>query len=75
MMPNMRKTPTSTHAQELVALRTGRDPSALLRELYVEQGRSQADIADQLGVSRNTIAMWLREFGFSREDRGAESVA
>lgn len=67
----LRKTPNLTHAQELVSLRTGREPGDVLRELYVEQGRSQADIAAELGVSRNTIAMWLREFGIKRSDRTA----
>lgn len=71
MMRMQRKQPIPTHAQELVALRTGREPRAILRDLYVDQGHSQADIADELRVSRATIARWLLEFGFSREDRGA----
>ena len=72
MQQMLRKTPNLTHAQELVSLRTGRQPADVLRELYVEQGRSQAAIAAALGVSRNTIAMWLREFGIDRSERTAE---
>lgn len=75
MLRMPRKQPTPTHAQELVALRTGRPISALLRELYVDQGHSQEAIADQLGVSRQAVARWLLEFGFSRNDRGAGAVA
>lgn len=66
MMHEMRNTPNPTHAQELVALRTGRQVPELLRDLYVVQRLSQADIADQLGISRMTVAMWLREHSISR---------
>lgn len=58
----LRKTPTRTHAQALVQLRTGRAPEDVLREMYVERGLSQVAIAAELGITRNTVAMWLREF-------------
>lgn len=61
-----------THAQELVTLRTGRQPAELLEDLYVRQGRSQEAIASELGVSRMTVAAWLREFGIVR---ASEQVA
>jgi hypothetical protein len=63
MMPMLRKTPNRTHAQELVTLRTGKPVDQLLRELYVDRGLSQVEIAGELGVTRVTVAMWLREFG------------
>lgn len=66
MQPVMRKPPNQTHAQALVTLRTGRAVPDLLRELYVEKGLSQAAIADELGVTRMTIAMWLREHSIVR---------
>lgn len=69
MMQEMRNTPNLTHAQALVTLRTGRPVPDLLRELYVDRALSQVSIAAELGVSRITVAMWLREFGISREDR------
>lgn len=49
--------------------RTGRDTDELLRELYLEQRRSQQEIADALGVSRSVVAKWLGELGVSRDDR------
>ncbi len=70
----MTTTPNRTHAQELVSLRTGRPLGELLREMHVDQGLSQGAIADALGVSRNTVAMWLREFGVTRDDRPAVSA-
>jgi DNA-binding CsgD family transcriptional regulator len=69
MMHDMRNTPNRTHAQQLVTLRTGREVADLLRDLYVSQGLSQEAIAQGLGVTRNTVAMWLREYGISRVDR------
>jgi DNA-binding NarL/FixJ family response regulator len=60
-----RKRQKMTHAQEAVSLRTGRAVPDLLREMSA-QGLSNGAIADELGVSRNTIAMWLREFQVSR---------
>lgn len=71
----MHNTPNLTHAQELVTLRTGRAVPDLLRELYVERRLSQDTIAGELGISRMTVAMWLREYGINREDRPAEASA
>lgn len=69
-MPHMsRKTQNRTHAQELVRLRTGREPADLLREWYVDERRSQERIAEDLGLTRNTVAMWLREYGIERDDQ------
>ncbi len=70
MLRKMRNTPNLTHAQALVTLRTGREVPDLLRDLYVTQRRSQDAIAGELGVARNTVAMWLREYGITRDDRG-----
>jgi orotate phosphoribosyltransferase-like protein len=64
----LRNTQKLTHAQEAVTLRTGREVADLLRELHVDRGLSQGAIADELGVSRNTVAMWLREFGINRTE-------
>ena len=74
MQHNMTTAPNRTHAQELVSLRTGRDVGELLAE-YVRQGLSQGAIADKIGVSRNTVAMWLREYGITRADQSPEAIA
>lgn len=68
MLHNMRKTHMTTHAKEAVALRTGRDVPDLLRELYVQEGKSQVAVAEELGVTRQTVAMWLREYGIERPE-------
>jgi DNA-binding transcriptional regulator LsrR (DeoR family) len=71
MMHMSHKTQNLTHAQELVTLRTGRPVGDLLRELYVDKGLTQAAIAAELGVTRLTVAMWLREFRVERPAQGA----
>lgn len=68
MMHMTRKMQNPTHAQALVTLRTGKAIDELLVELYVGRGLSQEGIARELGVTRMTVAMWLREFGISRGD-------
>lgn len=71
MMQEMSNTPNLTHAQQLIELRTGRVVRDLLREMYVDRGLSQGAIASELGVSRMTVAMWLREFGIVRAEGNA----
>lgn len=61
-----RNTPNRTHAQTLVTLRNGRPVEEVLRDLYVEQHLSQEAIAVELGITRMTVAMWLREFDIQR---------
>lgn len=62
-----RNTPNRTHAQTLVTLRNGRPVEEVLRDLYVTRGLSQADIAAELGITRVTVAMWLRQFAIERD--------
>jgi DNA-binding XRE family transcriptional regulator len=74
MMHEMRNTTNPTHAQQLVKLQTGREVPEILRELYVDRHLSQAEVAAELGISRMTVAMWLREHSISRDEQ-AEATA
>lgn len=65
-----RKQQNPTHAQELVRLRTGREVADLLREMRAD-GKSAVAIAAELGVTRNTVATWLREFGLPTREIAA----
>ncbi len=60
---------SDSHAKKLVRVSTGREVADVLRDLYLEQRRTQQEIADSLGVSRDTIVRWLGEYGISRNDR------
>jgi DNA-binding XRE family transcriptional regulator len=60
---------SKAYAKNLVRQSTGKDVPDLLRELYVEKRHTQAEIAESLDVSRDTIVRWLSEYGISRDDR------
>lgn len=59
----MRKTPLQLLVQE----RTGRDLRELLTELYVEKGRTDAEIAGAIGVTRAVVQQWRTQYGIKRE--------
>ncbi len=63
------RTKSRTFAQETVALRTGRDPEELIRELYVEKRLSDREIGTAIGVPRALVAAWRSKWGISRDDR------
>jgi len=56
-------------ALEALRQRTAREPSEFLRELYVDRRLSQTEIAEAIGVTRNTVSTWLREFAIRRSER------
>jgi DNA invertase Pin-like site-specific DNA recombinase len=63
------ETPSKSYAKETVRLSTGRDPEALLRELYIDRRHSQQEIADALGITRSLVKKWLAEYGITRDER------
>lgn len=74
-MQSMTTTQDMTHAQELVALRFGRPVADLLRELHDGRAMSQGAIADELGISRQTVGLWLRECGIATRRPGRRPTA
>lgn len=63
-----------SYTKDLVRERTGQDIPELLRTLYVQERRTQQEIADALGVSRWLIVAWMTEYGISRADRPAVAL-
>ncbi len=63
-----------SRAEQVVERRTGRDLADLLRELYVDQRHTQAEIAEALGVHRVTVNKWLADLGITRDERPAVSL-
>jgi DNA-directed RNA polymerase specialized sigma subunit len=49
--------------QQIVEARFGEPIDELLTRLYVDEGRSQAEIAEALGVSRNAVVRWMAQLG------------
>lgn len=56
-----------TPLQLLVQERTGRPIEDLLRDLYVEKGRTDAEIAQAIGVTRAVVQQWRSQMGIKRE--------
>ena len=65
------QTRIKSRAEQVVEARTGRALPELLRELYVDERRTQQEIADAIGVHRITVLGWLRDFDITRTDRPA----
>lgn len=58
-----RDTILKSRAMQIIEAREGRDLAGLLHELYVDQGMTQAEIADRLGTRRATISRWMADLG------------
>lgn len=43
----------------------------LIRLFYVEDGLSQDQLAEKLGVSRGTVIDWMKKYGIPTRDRRA----
>ena len=49
------------------------DKARELARLYFAQGEKQADIAEKVGVSRNTVCRWVKENGWDVQ-RAAKTI-
>ena len=59
-------------SRSLVELKTGRPVEDVLRDLYVERGYTFVAIGKALGVSRETVRLWIEEYGLRDERPSAE---
>jgi DNA-binding MarR family transcriptional regulator len=57
--------------EQLVEARFDASIPDLLRILYVDDGLSQQEVADRLGVHRSTVVRWMRQRGIATRDRRA----
>lgn len=63
-----------TPAQQVLEASLGRPLAEYLREQY-EGGRTQAEIAADLGVLQSTLSRWMRQFGVPVRYTGRRKVA
>lgn len=64
-----------TTAMQLAEARLGRPLADVLRELYVDQGLVQREVAERLGVDTSTISEWLTRVGIEARRTGPKAVA
>lgn len=55
----------------MVRARIGEEVPDAVRRLYSDEGLSQEEIADRLGVHRITVVNWMRDWGIPTRDRRA----
>jgi transcriptional regulator with PAS, ATPase and Fis domain len=60
---------TKSRAEQLVERRHGASAEVLIRRLYVNEGLSQEQVADALGIGRRTVIRWMADFGIPTRDR------
>jgi DNA-directed RNA polymerase specialized sigma subunit len=74
-MPRMREIHVKSRHQQIVEARFGEPIDALLTRLYVVEGRSQAEIAETLGVSRQAVVRWMTQLGIESRFAPKPAVA
>jgi transposase-like protein len=55
--------------------RLGRPLEDLLRERYERDGRTVAEVADELGVDKGTVSRWMRDLGIEARLFGPRRTA
>lgn len=67
-----------SQTEQVVRSRIGEEVPDAIRRLYVDDGLSQEEIAERLGVHRTTVVNWMKDWRIPTRDRRAvtsESVA
>lgn len=75
MTQNFVRTPGLTTAMQLAEERLGRPLGDVLRELYVDQGLMQREVAEKLGIDTSTVSEWLARLGIASRPKGRGSIA
>lgn len=57
--------------EQVVEARFGDSLPALLRRFYTDEGQSQVEVAQTLGVHRSTVLRWMKDYGIATRDRRA----
>lgn len=65
-------TPTFQSRQEqALQFEHGAPVEELLRRLYVDEGLTQAQVAERLGVHVRSVIRWMAKYGIQTRDRRA----
>ena len=64
-----------SRTEQFVEDRHGASVEALLRRLYVEQGMTQTEVAETLGVGLQTVVRWMATYRIPTRDRRKVAVA
>lgn len=70
MQQNLLTPKPKTWAMRMVEDATGQPIEELLRERYIDQGRTLADVAASVGLHEGTLSRWMDDLGIPRRQRG-----
>jgi transcriptional regulator with XRE-family HTH domain len=62
---------TKGRREQIVEARFDAPVPDLIRLFYVQDGLSQDQLAEKLGVSRGTVIDWMKKYGIPTRDRRA----
>lgn len=63
---------------QVLEARLGRPMDQILRELYVDQGKTLEEVGTELGITKGAVSRWLEKFGIPARRSGpprSEAVA
>lgn len=66
---------TKGQREQIVEARFDAPVPDLIQLFYVEDGMSQDQLAEKLGVSRGTVIDWMKKYGIPTRDRRAVTEA
>lgn len=64
-----------TKPMRVIEARMGRPLEELFRELYVERGLTQAEVAAHLGIEASTVSRWMTALGIEARFPGQRPKA
>lgn len=64
-----------TRAQQIVEARLGEPVEAYIARRYLDDGLTQQQIADELGVSRASVVRWMPALDIPTRGRGGRRAA
>lgn len=64
-----------SRTEQMVELRHGAPVEVLIRRLYVNEGLSQEEVAEALGVGRKAVIRWMATYGIPTRDRRKVAAA
>lgn len=60
---------------QVLQARLGRPLEVVVEELYVDQQKTLAEVATQLGIGESTLSRWLPQLGIVARRPGGQKVA
>lgn len=57
-----------------IEARLGKPMDAILREKYVDDGKTVEQVAAELGITKGSVSRWLQRFGIDARRQGGSAA-